>query len=167
MGTTNRTYVSDYQKHLKWETGLVLSMHTSNYRVVGFTHRPEIGELAKIAKECGVPVLEDIGSGLLVPSTGDLASEPMRARPWSRVWIWCALAATSCLAALKQVFCWGEKISWNVVAAILFFGHFARTGWHSPHLGRRSACIERRRKMFRCSQRFRLLRHIALRGRAP
>ncbi|MDG2148964.1 MAG: L-seryl-tRNA(Sec) selenium transferase [Planctomycetota bacterium] len=76
VGTTNRTYVSDYQKHLKWETGLVLSMHTSNYRVVGFTHRPEIGELAKIAKECGVPVLEDIGSGLLVPSTGDLASEP-------------------------------------------------------------------------------------------
>jgi len=76
VGTTNRTYVSDYQKQLRWETGLVLSMHTSNYRVVGFTHRPEIGELVKVAGVCGVPVLEDIGSGLLVPSTGDLASEP-------------------------------------------------------------------------------------------
>lgn len=76
VGTTNRTYVRDYEAVLRWETGLVLTMHTSNYRVVGFTHRPDIAELAASATEYGVPVLEDIGSGLLVPAAGELSSEP-------------------------------------------------------------------------------------------
>ncbi len=76
VGTTNRTYTRDYKEALRWETGLVLVMHTSNFRVVGFAHQPEIGELVSVAHECAVPVLEDIGSGLLRPAEGELAGEP-------------------------------------------------------------------------------------------
>ena len=77
VGTTNRTYASDYAARLRWETGLLLSMHTSNYRVVGFQHQPTIDELVAVAHECAVPVLEDIGSGLLVPPRGgELSTEP-------------------------------------------------------------------------------------------
>ncbi len=76
VGTTNRTYVDDYRAALTWETGLVLSMHTSNYRVVGFHHRPDVAELVELAHESAVPVLEDIGSGLLAPAPGELAVEP-------------------------------------------------------------------------------------------
>ena len=76
VGTTNRTYAEDYGAALRWETGLVLVMHTSNYRVVGFQHSPTREELVAHCKDCAVPILEDIGSGLLVPGEGGLASEP-------------------------------------------------------------------------------------------
>jgi len=76
VGTTNRTYARDYAAVLRWETGLLLSMHTSNFRIVGFQHRPERAELVALAREAGVPLLEDIGSGLLQPQAGELATEP-------------------------------------------------------------------------------------------
>lgn len=78
VGTTNRTYVRDYAAELTWETGLLLVMHTSNYRIEGFTHAPDLGELVDLASASAVPVLADIGSGLLAPPDPSLglADEP-------------------------------------------------------------------------------------------
>ncbi|RKY22684.1 MAG: L-seryl-tRNA(Sec) selenium transferase [Planctomycetota bacterium] len=78
VGTTNRTYVADFAERLTWETGLVLAMHTSNYRVQGFTHAPELSELCELAHTSAVPLAFDTGSGLLLPPdpAWGLADEP-------------------------------------------------------------------------------------------
>src|SRR5881275_735417 len=66
VGTTNRTHADDYRRALGPSTALLLKVHTSNYRVVGFTAAVELGELVAIGREAGVPVMEDLGSGALV-----------------------------------------------------------------------------------------------------
>lgn len=78
VGTTNRTYTADVERVLTWETGLVLVMHTSNYRVQGFTHEPPLEELAPLCAGQGVPLVVDTGSGLLAPPdpTWGLGDEP-------------------------------------------------------------------------------------------
>jgi L-seryl-tRNA(Ser) seleniumtransferase len=65
VGTTNRTRVSDYVKAVSPKTGLILKVHPSNYRVVGFAQAPSVQELAKVGRGRGVPVVYDVGSGLL------------------------------------------------------------------------------------------------------
>lgn len=67
VGTTNRTHARDYRKAIGRDTALVLKVHPSNYRVVGFTKEPSLAEVIAIAHEAEVPVLYDIGSGLLHP----------------------------------------------------------------------------------------------------
>lgn len=67
VGTTNRTRLADYQKALGRDTGLILKVHPSNYRVVGFTADVPVGELAALARRRRVPLVVDQGSGLLVP----------------------------------------------------------------------------------------------------
>jgi L-seryl-tRNA(Ser) seleniumtransferase len=66
VGTTNRTHLKDYAQAIGPETGLLLKVHTSNYRVVGFTAAVSSRELAELGRERGVPVMEDLGSGCLV-----------------------------------------------------------------------------------------------------
>ena len=66
VGTTNRTHPKDYAAAISAETGLVLKVHTSNYRVEGFTAEVPARELASIAKARGVPLVHDLGSGTLV-----------------------------------------------------------------------------------------------------
>jgi L-seryl-tRNA(Ser) seleniumtransferase len=65
VGTTNRTRASDYRRALGPKTGLILKVHPSNYRVVGFAHEVGVGELGAIAAQAQIPLLYDIGSGLL------------------------------------------------------------------------------------------------------
>jgi L-seryl-tRNA(Ser) seleniumtransferase len=65
VGTTNRTRVSDYRAAAGDRTGAILKVHPSNYRVVGFTASPSAGELSSLAAKLGVPLLYDVGSGLL------------------------------------------------------------------------------------------------------
>ncbi len=78
VGTTNRTYVSDYENAITEETALILKVHTSNFSIIGFTQSPTIGELVELGKRKGIPVMEDIGSGALVDmSCFGLRSEPM------------------------------------------------------------------------------------------
>jgi L-seryl-tRNA(Ser) seleniumtransferase len=67
VGTTNRTRISDYRKALSDRTKLLLRVHPSNFRVVGFTERPGLDELVALSRETSVPVFEDLGSGCLVP----------------------------------------------------------------------------------------------------
>ena len=75
VGTTNRTRVADYRAALSPETGLILKVHPSNFRVVGFTEQAPLEELAALAREAGLPLVEDQGSGALDRLPGPLAAE--------------------------------------------------------------------------------------------
>jgi L-seryl-tRNA(Ser) seleniumtransferase len=72
VGTTNRTRAKDYEKAIGPETALLLRVHQSNFRVVGFTELPRLEELAALARRHGLPLVDDQGSGAL----GDLPGEP-------------------------------------------------------------------------------------------
>jgi L-seryl-tRNA(Ser) seleniumtransferase len=66
VGTTNKTHLRDYEAALTPDTGLLLKVHTSNYRVVGFTQEVELADLVELGRSHGVRVMEDQGSGVLV-----------------------------------------------------------------------------------------------------
>jgi L-seryl-tRNA(Ser) seleniumtransferase len=72
VGTTNRTRASDYEQAMRPETALILRVHQSNFRVVGFTELPSLADLAEVARRHQLPLIDDLGSGALV----DLADEP-------------------------------------------------------------------------------------------
>ncbi|TML79878.1 MAG: L-seryl-tRNA(Sec) selenium transferase [Actinobacteria bacterium] len=76
VGTTNRTHERDYRRAAGDGTALILKVHPSNYQIVGFTTSVGVADLAAIAKEARVPLLFDIGSGLLGPEEGVLSDEP-------------------------------------------------------------------------------------------
>lgn len=66
VGTTNRTRIEDYQNAINDRTRLILRVHPSNYRIIGFTHRPGAEEIGDVARRAGVPSFEDLGSGCLI-----------------------------------------------------------------------------------------------------
>ncbi|HLN01939.1 MAG TPA: L-seryl-tRNA(Sec) selenium transferase [Bryobacteraceae bacterium] len=66
VGTTNRTSVHDYREAINERTRLLLRVHPSNFRIEGFTARPELAELVALGRERGIPVYEDLGSGCIV-----------------------------------------------------------------------------------------------------
>jgi L-seryl-tRNA(Ser) seleniumtransferase len=66
VGTTNKTYIEDYRRAINENTGLLLKVHTSNYRICGFTRQASREELAALGREFGIPVVEDLGSGMFV-----------------------------------------------------------------------------------------------------
>lgn len=77
VGTTNRTRASDYQNAINENTKLLLRVHPSNYRIVGFTAAPSLAELAEVAERANLPLYEDAGSGALV----DLAAHGVAGEP--------------------------------------------------------------------------------------
>jgi L-seryl-tRNA(Ser) seleniumtransferase len=77
IGTTNKTKASDYREGIDSDTALLLKVHPSNYQIVGFTQQPSLEELVEIAKEAGLPLVYDVGSGYLFPTPHPfLATEP-------------------------------------------------------------------------------------------
>ncbi|MBM3945013.1 MAG: L-seryl-tRNA(Sec) selenium transferase, partial [SAR202 cluster bacterium] len=77
VGTTNRTYARDYERAITGNTGAILTVHSSNFRVVGFVHAPTLAELVEIGRKRNVPVLHDLGSGCFLDTTRfGLAREP-------------------------------------------------------------------------------------------
>jgi L-seryl-tRNA(Ser) seleniumtransferase len=77
VGATNRTRAADYERAAGHETALLLRVHQSNFRLVGFTERPRLRELAAVAGRHGVVLVDDLGSGVLGESdTVLLADEP-------------------------------------------------------------------------------------------
>lgn len=66
VGTTNKTHFSDYEQAITDETGALLKVHTSNYRILGFTETVPIEELVPLGKKHHLPIIEDLGSGVLI-----------------------------------------------------------------------------------------------------
>ncbi len=78
VGSTNRTHPEDYERAINKNTALLLKVHTSNYKVVGFTAEVDLAQLVAIGKEHNVPVMEDLGSGALIDlSRYGLPKEPL------------------------------------------------------------------------------------------
>jgi L-seryl-tRNA(Ser) seleniumtransferase len=71
VGTTNRTRAADYSAVVSERTALILRVHPSNFRIEGFTERPSLAELVALGRQLNVPVVEDLGSGALVPLLRD------------------------------------------------------------------------------------------------
>jgi hypothetical protein len=112
VGTTNRTHLRDYADAVGPQTGCVLKVHPSNFRVEGFTARSEVAELATL----GVPVVADTGSGLLaphplLPDEPDAATALRAGPPWSPP------AATSCSAGRRPGCCSAGPTSSSACAA--------------------------------------------------
>ena len=69
IGTTNRTHFNDYQKAIGPHTALLLKVHTSNFRVMGFTSEVSLQDLVQLGREHQLPVVDDLGSGCLIDLT--------------------------------------------------------------------------------------------------
>ena len=77
VGATNRTHLFDYEDAISEDTALLLKVHTSNFRVIGFTSEVAVHELVKLARKHNLPVMEDLGSGSLIDlSPWGLPKEP-------------------------------------------------------------------------------------------
>jgi L-seryl-tRNA(Ser) seleniumtransferase len=105
VGTTNRTRVQDYRAALSSRTGMILQVHPSNYRVVGFAQSPGTTSLVSLARRAEVPLVYDVGSGLLDHSREVPAQEP---------------AATEALAEGADLVCFsGDKLLGGPQAGIV------------------------------------------------
>ncbi len=81
VGTTNRTYLRDYEEALSPKTGAVLLAHTSNYRIKGFAHEVEVAELAGLCSKHSIPLIHDLGGGVLLDlKKWQLPAEPVVSR---------------------------------------------------------------------------------------
>lgn len=66
VGTTNRTHLYDYERNINENTGAILKVHTSNFRITGFTEEVDLKELVQLGEKYNIPVIEDIGSGVFI-----------------------------------------------------------------------------------------------------
>ena len=107
VGSSNRTHLDDYRRAIGPQTALLLKVHTSNYRIVGFTSSVSAAELVPLAREHELPVIEDLGSGLLraLPNA-DLPLEPT--------------IAETVAAGVDLVTCSGDKLLGGPQAGLIF-----------------------------------------------
>ncbi|RMG01559.1 MAG: L-seryl-tRNA(Sec) selenium transferase [Nitrospirae bacterium] len=78
VGTTNKTHLRDYENAITEETGLLLKVHQSNFRIIGFTAEVGIDDLVELGKRYGLPVMFDLGSGCLIPlDDAGIRGEPL------------------------------------------------------------------------------------------
>lgn len=106
VGTTNRTRVGDYARALNPKTRLLLRVHPSNFQVIGFTERPPLAELVALSRRARLPLVEDLGSGLLV----DLSPQGMPEEP---------VASASLRAGVDLVTFSGDKLLGGPQAGII------------------------------------------------
>lgn len=77
VGSTNKTHLKDYEEAINEETKVLMKVHTSNYRILGFTQSVEVDELCELGKKYDLPVIEDLGSGVFLDvSKYGLSYEP-------------------------------------------------------------------------------------------
>lgn len=106
VGTTNKTHLRDYENAVTGRTGVLLKVHSSNFRVVGFTHEVALDELVSLGRRHGVPVFEDQGSGVLID-----------VRPWGLPYE--PTVGESIAAGADLVSCSGDKLLGGPQAGIL------------------------------------------------
>lgn len=106
VGTTNRTKLADYERAINDSTRLILKVHPSNYRIIGFTAAPELADLADLAHRNGLILFEDAGSGALV----DLTAHGLRDEP---------MIASSIAAGADVVTFSGDKLLGGVQAGLI------------------------------------------------
>lgn len=106
VGTTNRTRISDYERAISERTKLILRVHPSNYRIIGFTERPSVHQIADLARRAGLPSFEDLGSGCLI----DLSSYGVNGEP---------VVAESLSAGISVVSFSGDKMLGGPQAGII------------------------------------------------
>ncbi|MFQ5817636.1 MAG: L-seryl-tRNA(Sec) selenium transferase [Terriglobia bacterium] len=106
VGTTNRTRAGDYARAINRTTRLLLRVHPSNFRLVGFTSRPELGELVALARRHRLLLYEDLGSGCLV----DLGPQGIREEP---------VAAVSVAAGVDIISFSGDKLLGGPQAGVI------------------------------------------------
>jgi L-seryl-tRNA(Ser) seleniumtransferase len=96
VGTTNRTRIEDYARAIGDRTAALLRVHPSNFRITGFAERPQLAELAKLARSRGLPLIKDLGGGLIVELAPEVArAGALREEP----------TAQACLAAGVDLVC--------------------------------------------------------------
>jgi L-seryl-tRNA(Ser) seleniumtransferase len=106
VGTTNRTYIHDYEAAITSETAALMRVHRSNFRLVGFTHEPALSEMVALAQQEGVLLFDDLGSGtLLETATYGLLHEPT--------------IQESVAAGVSLVSCSGDKLLGGPQAGII------------------------------------------------
>jgi len=106
VGTTNRTRIADYERAINERTRLLLRVHPSNYRIIGFTQRPTTREIAELARQANVPSFEDLGSGCLI----DLSAYGVKDEP---------VVAESLAAGISVVSFSGDKMLGGPQAGII------------------------------------------------
>ena len=106
VGTTNRTRIGDYEGAINERTRLILRVHPSNYRIIGFTERPTAREIAELARRKNLPSFEDLGSGCLI----DLSPYGVRDEP---------VVAESLAAGISVVSFSGDKMLGGPQAGII------------------------------------------------
>ena len=124
VGTTNRTRAADYEQAVGPETAVLLRVHQSNFRVVGFEERPRLEEVAEVAQRHGLPLVDDLGSGAIAPVDRRSRRRANRSRQGP---ISSASPETSCSAARRPGSCSAARISSSVCAAIRSSGRCAST----------------------------------------
>ena len=102
VGTTNKTRYSDYKNAITENTKAILKVHTSNYQIVGFTEDVGVARLAELAHENHLPLLCDLGSGLLFPFDNPALKNEPSAKEWLDKGADVVFLAISCLAVHKQ-----------------------------------------------------------------
>ena len=147
VGTTNRTRAADYERAIGPETALLLRVHQSNFRVVGFAEQPRLEELAAVARRHELPLVDDLGSGALVERRGraDARRERLRQAPTSS-----ASPATSCSAGRRRGSSPAGPIWSSGCAATRSSARCAPTSSRSPRSKARSRSISTGRTRFRC-----------------
>lgn len=77
VGSTNKTHLKDYEERINENTGAIMKVHTSNYKILGFTESVEVDKLSNLSKKYNVPLIEDLGSGVFIDlSKYGLSYEP-------------------------------------------------------------------------------------------
>jgi L-seryl-tRNA(Ser) seleniumtransferase len=112
VGTTNRTHLSDYREAIGSQTALLLKVHTSNFRVTGFTSSVPLQDLVQLGREYEIPVMDDLGSGCLLDlSQYGLEKEPQCKRLLQPVRMSLPSAAINSLGVLRPESFWERKAS--------------------------------------------------------